>query len=125
MIRYLNPRPYNHSCRYAKLRLIQKESEEEPRPYHEVVNPTEDVPVVDCKLFTVRGIYVNRLDLIADKFYGDAGLWWFIAKQNHIDDPTIVPAETLLQIPEFTTLMVEGRVLEPMSYVFLNLGVDG
>lgn len=125
MIRYLNPRAYNHSCRYAKLRLIQAEEEEKPRPYHEVVNATPDVDVQDCKLVTVKGKYVNRLDLLANDEYGDPGLWWFIAKQNHIEDPTIVPAETLLQVPKFNSLMVDGRVLEPMSYVFLNLGVDG
>lgn len=123
MIRYLNPRAYNHPCRYAKLRLIH--NEDEPKPYHEVVNSTTDVDILDCDLYTVKGIYVDRLDLIAYKFYGDSGLWWFIAKQNHLEDPTIVPAETLLQIPKFTSLMTDGRALEPMSYVFLNLGVDG
>lgn len=121
MIRYLNPRAYKNPSRYAKLRLIKSTQEQ---PYHEVVNNTPDVKILDCTLFKVTGIYVNRLDLIADKFYDDSSLWWFIAKQNHWEDPTIVPSDTLLQIPKFTTLMRDGRVLEPMSYVFLNLGVD-
>lgn len=122
MIRYLNPRAYKNPSRYAKLRLIR--SEKEDQPYHEVTNATPDVDILDCTLFKVTGIYVDRLDLIANKFYGDPSLWWFIAKQNHWEDPTIVPPDTLLQIPKFTTLMTEGRALEPMSYVFLNLGVD-
>lgn len=122
MIRYLNPREYSNPSRYAKLRLIKNETE--AQPYHEVTNATTDASILDCRLFKVHGIYVHRLDLIAEKEYGDASLWWYIAKQNHIEDPTIVPAETLLQIPEFNTLMIEGRALEPMSYVFLNLGVD-
>lgn len=123
MIIYLNPRAYKNPSRYSKLRLIK--NEEEYRPYHEVTNATPSVDILDCTLFTVTGIYVNRLDLIADRFYHDPSLWWFIAKQNHLEDPTIVPAETLLQIPAFETLMVGGRALEPMSYIYLNLGVDG
>lgn len=121
MIQYLNPRSYKNTSRYSKLRLIQGSSD---KPYHEVVNPTPDVSALDCELFQVTGIYVNRLDLIAFKFYGDATLWWFLAKQNHIDDPLKVPNNTVLQIPTYNSLMTDGRVLEPMSYVYLNLGVD-
>lgn len=123
MIQYLNPNRYKNTSRYAKLRLIQNETE--VKPYHEVVNSTPDADILDCDLFTVRGMYVDRLDLIAKKFYGDASLWWFIAKQNHLDDPTIIPSDTVLQIPKYNTLLTNGRVLEPMSYLYLNLGRDG
>ena len=124
MIRYLNPNRYTKVSRYAKLRLIQSNKSE--LPYLEVVNPTPDVPVQECELFTVTGPYIDRLDLIAEKYYG-AGmshLWWYIAKQNHLEDPTKVPIDTVLQIPRYTSLLEDGRVLEPMSYIDLNLGVD-
>lgn len=123
MIQYLNPNRYKNTSRYAKLRLVQNEVEE--KPYHEVVNSTPDAEVLDCQLFTVRGEYVNRLDRVAKKFYGDSSLWWYIAKQNHLSDPTTVPSETVLQIPNYNTLLTNGRVLEPMSYIYLNLGRDG
>lgn len=122
MIQYLNPQRYKTVSRYAKLRLIQRDTVD--RPYHEVTNATPDVDLLDCQLFHVTGIYVNRLDLIAKKFYGDATLWWFLAKQNHIEDPSIVPVDTTLQIPKYDTLLTNGRVLEPLSYIYLNLGVE-
>ena len=122
MIQYLNPHRYKNISRYSKLRLIQREGID--KPYHEVVNATPDADLLDCQLFQVTGIYIDRLDLIAKKFYGDASLWWYIAKQNHLEDPSKVPVDTVLQIPRYDTLLTNGRVLEPLSYVYLNLGVE-
>lgn len=122
MIQYLNPHRYKNTSRYSKLRLIQQTGID--KPYHEVVNSTPDAALLDCQLFHVTGRYINRLDLIAKKFYGDATLWWYIAKQNHIEDPSCVPVDTTLHIPKYDTLLTEGRVLEPLSYVYLNLGVE-
>lgn len=122
MIQYLNPHRYKNTSRYSKLRLIQKDNQS--KPYHEVTNATPDARLLDCQLFHVTGVYVNRLDLIAKKFYGDASLWWYIAKQNHLEDPTKVPEDTTLQIPKYNTLLTDGRVLEPLSYIYLNLGVE-
>lgn len=122
MIQYLNPYAYTKPSRYAKLRTIKKEGVDDS--YHEVVNATPLVDVSDCQLFRVTGNYINRLDLIAEKFYGDASFWWYIAKQNAIPDFDVVPADTVLQIPPYDSLMSEGRVLEPLSYVYLNLGKE-
>jgi hypothetical protein len=122
MIQYLNPQRYKHTSRYSKLRLIQQTNID--KPYHEAANDTPHVEMIDCQLFRVSGIYANRLDLIAQKFYGDSSLWWFIAKQNGIEDPGVVPVDTVLQIPKYNTLLSEGRVLEPLSYIYLNLGVE-
>lgn len=121
-IRYLNPYNYTRICRYAKLRTIKRDGES--KSYHEVTNPSPLVDVSSCQLFKVTGIYINRLDLIADKFYGDAALWWYIAKQNGITNFEVVPADTVLQIPPYDSLMTDGRVLEPLSYVYLNLGEE-
>lgn len=122
MIQYLNPQRYSNTSRYAKLRLIQKD--DNPKPYHEVTNSTPDADLLDCQLFHVTGIYVDRLDLIAKRFYGDASLWWYIAKQNHLEDAPKVPVDTTLQIPRYDTLLTQGRALEPLSYIYLNLGVE-
>lgn len=122
MIRYLNPYNYTKTSRYAKLRTIKKDGVD--KSYHEVVNATSKVEVSSCQLFKVTGIYINRLDLIADRFYGDASLWWYVAKQNNITNFEVVPADTVLQIPPYDSLMIDGRVLEPLSYVYLNLGEE-
>ena len=40
----------------------------------------------------------DRLDHLANQFYGDHNLWWYIAKANHLHFMTI-PAGTSLRIP--------------------------
>lgn len=120
MISYLNPYKYGKDSRYMRIRTIKRDNVE--KSYHEVTNPSPIVPANECQLYKVAGIYANRLDLIADKFYGDAGLWWYIAKQNGITEFDVVPNDTILQIPPYNSLMTDGRVLEPLSYIFLNLG---
>jgi len=40
----------------------------------------------------------DRLDLLATRFYGDPGLWWFIANINNLSSINVEPA-TSLRIP--------------------------
>ena len=40
----------------------------------------------------------DRCDLLANKFYGDSSLWWFIARVNHLKTMHI-PTGTSLRIP--------------------------
>ena len=40
----------------------------------------------------------DRCDILADRFYGDAALWWFIARVNNLKTMNI-PAGTSLRIP--------------------------
>ena len=40
----------------------------------------------------------DRCDNLAYRFYGDANLWWFIARVNHLKTMNI-PAGTRLRIP--------------------------
>ena len=53
-----------------------------------------------------RDIYIvtqsgDRLDTIANQFYGDSSLWWIIATANNIHDGTIAVSDgTTLRIPE-------------------------
>lgn len=49
--------------------------------------------------------------LLANKFYGDVNLWWFLCKINSIMDPTSIPEPgTIIKIPttELKNLMIEG-----------------
>ena len=40
----------------------------------------------------------DRCDLLAQRFYGDVTLWWFIARANNLKTMNI-PAGTYLRIP--------------------------
>mgnify|MGYP003133210302 FL=1 len=48
----------------------------------------------------------DRCDNLANRFYGDSTLWWFIAKVNNLTTNN-VPAGTSLRIPA-TTQDAEG-----------------
>lgn len=42
----------------------------------------------------------DRLDLLADKYYGDSKMWWIIATANNINDATFfIEPGTQLRIP--------------------------
>ena len=45
--------------------------------------------------------YGDRLDLLAQQYYGDVSLWWYIAKANKLTFITI-PTGTSLRIPATT-----------------------
>ena len=40
----------------------------------------------------------DRLDILAQKYYGDVNLWWYIAKANNLKFMTL-PIGTRLRIP--------------------------
>jgi len=40
----------------------------------------------------------DRFDLLANQYYGDSSLWWYIAQANHLSTMNIEPG-TSLRIP--------------------------
>ena len=58
----------------------------------------------DSYFIAVEG---DRCDNLANRFYGDSTLWWFIAKVNNLTTNNI-PAGTSLRIPA-TTVDAEGN----------------
>lgn len=51
----------------------------------------------------IQTITVERLDTLADRFYGDAAMWWVIAAANGIGKGTLrVPQGAILRIPNVT-----------------------
>ena len=56
------------------------------------IPPTEN----DTFIITSDG---DRLDLLANRFYGDSSLWWVIAVTNGLSDSFFVPPGTRLRIP--------------------------
>ena len=58
-----------------------------------------NIPIKDTDVF-LYPIFGDRLDTIAQRFYGDANLWWIIAKANEIGNGQIgLDLEKKLRIP--------------------------
>jgi len=50
-----------------------------------------------------------RLDNLAYKYYGDAGLWWIIALANNIGKGTlVVPLGTQIRIPKTSNSIIKN-----------------
>lgn len=62
-----------------------------------IVKPSD----TDLYIISEKG---DRLDLLADKYYGDQTMWWVIATANNINDATFyVQPGIQLRIPADTT----------------------
>ena len=58
-----------------------------------------NIPIKDTDVF-LYPIFGDRLDTIAQRFYGDANLWWIIAKANELSRGQLSPSpEKKLRIP--------------------------
>ena len=58
----------------------------------------------DIRVISVEG---DRLDLLANEYYGDSRFWWYIAKANNLKFMTLEPG-TKLRIPS-TTSFATGK----------------
>ena len=71
-----------------------------PKPYNIISIGTtiySSIPESDDDIFVITQLG-DRLDNLAFQFYGDQGLWWYIAKANNLMFMTI-PVGTSLRIP--------------------------
>lgn len=83
-----------------------------PRSAEVVVPAPEEVPEDQIQFYDVMGsgqdpdggLTGERLDQIALRVYGDAGLWKVLALFNGIDDPLRLPAGLVLRIPSRAVL---------------------
>ena len=64
------------------------------------------IPEQDSDIYVITQIG-DRLDLLANQFYGDVGLWWYIAKANGLKDLRVEAGKSL-RIPG-TTDYATGR----------------
>ena len=94
--------------RYSKTRLVARDLLPRNKKVVEVYGTTiyQRVPETngDLHIITTEG---DRLDNLANRFYGNANLWWYIAKTNGIATLN-VPAGTSLTIPSSVTYAVGG-----------------
>lgn len=97
---YANPRKYDDISRYSIYRLIIDDNE----TYTETVNQTPiDITDKD-KYHQVQPEEENRLDIIANNYYGQPQYAWIIAMGNGIIDPLVIKPGTILRIPDLYTL---------------------
>ena len=78
-------------------------------PYRFTTNSTtiySSIPKADSDIYVITQDG-DRLDLLANQFYGDVNLWWYIAKANGLTFMNI-PIGTSLRIPG-TTQYAIGR----------------
>ena len=50
----------------------------------------------------------TRIDNVAHTFYGDASLWWIIAKANGISGKVVIKSQTYLRIPSNVAGILEA-----------------
>ena len=91
----------NRNSRYRKLdRLLNDDDEEYIETSEAIsisVSNTDSYHIVTQK-------DVNRLDLVAYQYYNNSLLWWVIAEASNITDPFNVPINTVLRIPDKSTI---------------------
>ena len=108
-LEYESPRYYSNNSRYKTLRRIK--DKETGRLYHETWNQKYIDESNQDTYFTVTLQEENRLDLIANVFYGTPHFWWVLAAANYIIDPFDVPVGTISRIPPIASLYNRGGLL--------------
>ena len=83
--------------RYGSTSINQEITDENKKIEFYRTTLYKDVPELDTDMYfiTTEG---DRCDGLAQQFYGDPHLWWFIAKINGLTTMNI-PAGTSLRIP--------------------------
>ena len=98
--------------RYADVKIkdgIVKRGQRKKGVYSITSNATtiySSIPESDNDLYVITQ-YGDRLDQLAQQYYGDVTLWWYIAKANGLNFMTLPPG-TRLRIPA-TTQFAIGR----------------
>ena len=78
-----------------------------PKPYNITSYRTtiySAIPETDSDIWVITQ-HGDRLDNLANQFYGDTNLWWYIAKANNLTFMTI-PTGTSLRIPGTTNYAI-------------------
>lgn len=107
-VRYLNKNnEFDMTSRYQVLRVIADE-DTYLETYNQLTVPESD----DDNYHVVTHKEVNRLDIIANDYYGRPDFWWAIALANNFIDPFIVQEGVMLRIPSTITLnSIQNKIL--------------
>ena len=81
-----------------------------------VLKPTiyPKIPIKDSDIF-IYPKFGDRLDNLAQKYYGDVSLWWILAKANNLDEAHIgLESDKQIRIPIDISPILNK--LEDMAY---------
>ena len=87
----------------SRYKSTDKNNKNKKKYYETTIYKKVDEKNTDGYFIATQG---DRCDNLANRFYGDSTLWWFIAKVNNLTTNNI-PAGTSLRIPA-TTEDAEG-----------------
>ena len=73
--------------------------------YRTTYYPEITISDADIFIYPVEG---ERLDTLANRFYGDTTLWWVIAKANGIKGKVVTSVDEILRIPGNITRILEN-----------------
>ena len=96
--------------RYATTR--QKIDKSGIRVYSTTYYPEIRISDGDSFMYPIEG---ERLDNLANKYYGDTTLWWIIAKANNINDSTVI-SNTLKRVRIPTEIQEVLQKLDELAY---------
>jgi len=87
-------------ARYINSEVL-KTKESKKQYLESTIYPIVKASDTDLYIISEKG---DRLDLLANKYYGDQTMWWIIATANNINDATFyVQPGIQLRIPSDTT----------------------
>lgn len=101
-MRYAKPRKYKKISRYGIYRQI---IDNDSNAYIETTNQTPVEISNDDVYHEVDNCEEGRLDIIANKYYGNPEFWWIIAMANNYIDPFYIKPGTLVRVPKFSSLL--------------------
>ena len=80
---------------------IKEKKETKTKYLESTIYPKISPSDTDIYIISSQG---DRLDLLANKYYGDTRMWWIIANANNLNDATLaVDAGRQLRIPSNTS----------------------
>lgn len=125
-LQYFDSVSYDRPSRYTNLKLIRKSHNMHPnkfvpqsfentraKTYHATARRRDIIESSTDSFHIINTNTEDRLDRIAQQYYGDASLWWVIADANPSIrfNPMSVPRGISIRIPSITTLYSTGGVL--------------
>ena len=82
------------------------------RVYKPTIYPS--IPMKDSDIF-IMPVVGEKLENLANRFYGDGSLWWIIAKANNINDSTVI-SNTLKRVRIPTEIQEVLQKLDELAY---------
>ena len=78
--------------RYKNSRIKRKDK----KSYYKTII-YQKIPKSESDIYVITQ-FGDRLDLLANQFYGDPTLWWYIARANNLNT-MVIPENIQLRIP--------------------------